>query len=169
MTDASPNEAAESGELIVVKLTRSDADEARRLLSLLSGDRPAGTGRLAAELWPRHGADIPLLQRRARDILANRRRRHDIFGRAMFGEPAWEMLLLLYAMDSEARQTISRLADLAGASKSTALRWIDYLDAQRLIRREPHPTDRRAAFVELTEKGSRAVELYLSDTLAPND
>jgi DNA-binding MarR family transcriptional regulator len=116
-----------------------------------------------------HCGNAQLLQRQARNIIANRRRRHDIFGKAMFGEPAWEMLLLLYALESGARQTITRMADLAGASKSTALRWIDYLEVQRLIRRDSHPTDRRAAFVELTNKGRHAIELYLSDTLPPND
>ena len=154
----------------VIKLSRRDIEDARRLLSLLSDD----DSRLIiepsdSEPLPRQTAESQVLQRLARDILANRRRRHDIFGKAMFGEPAWEMLLLLYVVESGPRQTISRLADLAGASKSTALRWIDYLDAQRLVRRESHPTDRRAAFVELTEKARGAIELYLSDTLPPND
>lgn len=104
------------------------------------------------------------LMRRARDTLANRRRRQDIFGRAMFGEPAWEMLLLLYITEPGPRQSISRLADESGASRTTALRWIDYLEGQGLIRREAHPNDRRVAFVQLTEKGRESIELYLSET-----
>jgi DNA-binding MarR family transcriptional regulator len=74
-------------------------------------------------------------------------------------------LLWLYALNSGPRQTVSSLANLINASKSTTLRWVDYLDSQRLIRREPHPTDRRAAFVELTEKGRGALGVYLSGTL----
>lgn len=105
------------------------------------------------------------LRDRAGEILSNRRRRHDIFGKAMFGEPAWDMLLLLYAIEHGERQTIGRLGDLAGASKTTALRWFDYLEAQKLVQRDPHPTDKRAAFVELTDKGRDALELYLSGTL----
>jgi DNA-binding MarR family transcriptional regulator len=85
----------------------------------------------------------------------------------MFGEPAWEMLLLLYALPS--RQTITRLAELASASKSTAIRWIDYLESQRLIVREVHPTDNRAVFVDLTDKGREAIRLYLSGTAATGD
>lgn len=43
------------------------------------------------------------------------------------------------------------------------MRWLDYLLHQNLARREPHPTDRRAAFVELTEKGRLALDKYLSE------
>lgn len=109
---------------------------------------------------------VDLLRERAREILANRKRRHDVFGKAMFGEPAWEMLLLLYVFESDQRQSVSRLARLAGASKSTGLRWLDYLESQRWIRRQVHPNDRRTAFVELSDKGRDAVELYLTDTFA---
>lgn len=113
---------------------------------------------------PRPEMAASALMRRARDTLANRRRRQDIFGRAMFGEPAWEMLLLLYITEPGPRQSISRLADESGASRTTALRWIDYLEGQGLIRREAHPNDRRVAFVQLTEKGRESIELYLSET-----
>ncbi len=85
----------------------------------------------------------------------------------MFGEPAWEMLLLLYAIGP--RETVSRLAELAHASKSTAIRWIDYLECQGLVRREAHPTDKRALLVELTEKGSDAIRMYLSETSQSED
>ena len=84
----------------------------------------------------------------------------------MFGEPAWDMLLLLYAQDSGQRQTVNRLIELSEGSKTTALRWIDYLETQRLIERSSHPTDRRMAFVELTEKGRGAIEVYLSGTVS---
>jgi DNA-binding MarR family transcriptional regulator len=82
----------------------------------------------------------------------------------MFGEPAWEILLLLYALQSGPRPTVSRLAELSGATKSTALRWLEYLESQRWVQREPHPTDKRAIFVNLTENGRAALEAYLSGT-----
>jgi DNA-binding MarR family transcriptional regulator len=80
----------------------------------------------------------------------------------MFGEPAWEILLLLYALG--ARQTIGRLAELACASKSTTIRWIDYLEAQQLVTRQPHPNDKRAVYAELTDKAREAIRVYLSGT-----
>lgn len=110
-------------------------------------------------------ASSSALRARANEILCNRKRRCEIFGKGMFGEPAWEMLLILYTSDCGPRQTIGRLAEFAGASKTTSLRWIDYLEAQHLILRTSHPTDKRVAFVELTDKGRDAIELYLSDTV----
>lgn len=109
----------------------------------------------------RHSQEVAL------ELLRLRKHRHEIFGRAMFGEPAWEMLLLLYAVGP--RQTVSHLARLVGASKSTAIRWIDYLDSQRLVQRHSHPTDKRAVVVELTQKGRNAIRLYLSETRPSDD
>lgn len=87
----------------------------------------------------------------------------------MFGEAAWEMLLLLYVTDSGPRQTVSRFAKLAGYSKSTAIRWIDYLAQHQFIHREPHPTDMRSAYVSLSTKGRETIEAYLFETLQPDD
>jgi DNA-binding MarR family transcriptional regulator len=61
--------------------------------------------------------------------------------------------------------TASRLALLVEAPQSSALRWIDYLEAQRLVRRHAHPNDRRCALVKLTDKGRANLELYLTETL----
>lgn len=149
----------------VIQLTRRDIDDAKRLLALLSGAQ----GKLLI------GADDKVetpsldgrLQQRGLDLLARRRKRHSLFGKAMFGEPAWEMLLLLYAIGP--RESVSRLAELALLSKSTATRWIDYLEGQRLVRRDAHPKDKRAIFVELTEKGRDSISLYLSETLESED
>ncbi len=114
---------------------------------------------------PESTTDESALGQRAREILAIRGRRYAIFGKAMFGEPAWDMLLLLYVSDPTAAQTVSELAELAGASKSTGLRWIKYLESQRLICRQSHATDRRAEVVTLSDKGLGAIKLYLSETL----
>lgn len=154
-----------AGESRVVRLTTQDVDDARRLLSLLASNEE----RITIEPPTRSGEGVFLnkhsLVSIAKQVIANRRRRHEIFGSAMFGEPAWDMLLLLYALDAGARQTLGRLSDMSGTTKTTALRWMDYLEQEQLVRREAHPTDRRAAFLEITEKGRDAVELYLSETV----
>jgi DNA-binding MarR family transcriptional regulator len=41
---------------------------------------------------------------------------------------------------------------------------LEYLESQRWVQREPHPTDKRAIFVNLTENGRAALEAYLSGT-----
>jgi len=147
---------------MTVRVSDRDVAEARRLLSLLAdADSDSQSG---AEPAVKNASASGQLLGRARAILAARRRRQAIFKQTIFGEPAWEMMLLLYIGASESRRTIGRLGELAGISKSTALRWIDHLDRQGLIRREQHPTDRRAVFVELTPKGRQAIDLYLSGT-----
>jgi DNA-binding MarR family transcriptional regulator len=147
-----------------ITLSSHDLEEARRLLQLLveGGEEDlgpaAGLARRALEGAPKHHEE---LVRKARQILQARQRRAEWFGKAIFGEPAWEMLLLLYATTGARRQTASRLADLAPASKATALRWLDYLVDHDLVERQAHPTDKRVTFVELTGKGREMLEGYL--------
>jgi len=103
---------------------------------------------------------------RAGEILAARRRREQLFSASMFGEPAWEMLLNLYLTESSGlRLNVSRVTEGSGSPPTTALRWLDYLENQRLVRRETHPTDARASFVELTQRAHDLLEAYLSEPL----
>jgi DNA-binding MarR family transcriptional regulator len=151
-----------------VTLSGRDLEEARRLLGLLSeeDDEVSSTAselaRLAFARCPTRQEQLTI---RAREILALRQKRAELFGPTMFGEPAWEMLLHLYSMAGAARQSMSRLAQLSGSSKATALRWIDYLLDRGLVSRRPHPTDLRTTFVELTDKGREKLEAYLADTI----
>jgi DNA-binding MarR family transcriptional regulator len=99
------------------------------------------------------------LQRVARVLLAIRRRRSDYLHAAMFGEPAYDMLIGLYvAKNSGEPVTVARLSEIAGVPLSSAARWLEYLAAKRLVSREPHPNDRRALLIQLTEQGRQALE-----------
>ena len=159
MTDATSEQSPDDLPTFVA-LTGRDIEDARRLLGLLTGSQTcrASDGDALA-------SSPAKLLAKARQIVAHRRKRVERFGRAMFGEPAWEMLLLLYVSQESARFTASRLAQAAGYSKATANRWMDYLEKERLVRRRPHPTDQRSIFVELTDKGTSSLEMYLTDTL----
>ena len=85
----------------------------------------------------------------------------------MFGEAAWETLLALYILDiSGQRQTVGSLLHFSGTPTSTAKRWLDYLCAHELVRREAHPTDRRTAFIGLTDRARERLDLYFSETIA---
>ena len=99
---------------------------------------------------------------RARHDFAERRRRIPIFGTGMFGEPAWDILLVLYIEKDGHRHSIGGLAKAAGTAPSTALRWIEALEARDLIERAEHPTDKRASFVQLTDKGVAALDSYFA-------
>ena len=47
-----------------------------------------------------------------------------------FGEPAWDILLILYVSDGRAF-SIKKLSDQAGLAPTTTLRWVEYLVEQR--------------------------------------
>lgn len=150
-----------------VVLSKRDVADAARLLSILldqksepmevslGADETSCSGRLA-------DADATALADLARKVFKARRARQRFFSKAMFGEPAWDMLLALYMMDiTGARQTVGRLTDLSNSPATSALRWLRYLEREKLILREPHPNDRRVTFVELSSKGRSALEDYL--------
>ena len=150
-----------------VTLTGKDLEDAERLLSLLAqsreptADRPSGPEDEAGRTFDRDER-----MKRAKRLFAARRRRTQLFGKAMFGEPAWDMLLALYITDSERRQTIGQLTQLAENPGTTALRWLDYLEREGLVERESHPTDRRAVFMRISDKGQKALDSYFSELLA---
>ena len=99
----------------------------------------------------------------AQNILRARRLRKRHLPKAMFGEPAWEMLLVLYVANrSERRLTISRLTQESLAPATTSLRWLDFLERRKLVQRRDNPLDKRAVFIELTSLGRTAIEGYLT-------
>lgn len=100
------------------------------------------------------------LQDVARHALRLRRIRAEIFGAAITKEVAWDILLVLYTIDR--RLTIGRLTRLIGASATTVLRWLDYLETSHLVERRDHPLDARSRFVELTNHGENLLERYLA-------
>jgi MarR family transcriptional regulator, 2-MHQ and catechol-resistance regulon repressor len=61
---------------------------------------------------------------------------------------------------------MSDLAQKTGSSTSGMTRVVDRLERQGLVRREAHPTDRRASVVRLTPEGVVRVRALLPDLLA---
>ena len=59
------------------------------------------------------------------------------------------------ALRRVARQpmTMGELADMLGIDRPNATSVVDDLESRGLVRRVPHPTDRRAKLVETTKKG----------------
>lgn len=109
-----------------------------------------------------HG-DRRILLELARRAVFERQRRTAFFDGAMFGEPAWDMLLALYVADFVGgKQTIRNLADLVNVPVSTVVRWAGQLERKDCIIREPHPHDRRAVFVRLTDAARQGLDAYFS-------
>lgn len=157
----------EVGEPKTVTFSEKDIRDAARLLHLISVTTsmdPGPSQQAAPRSSLAKGAPRDELISRARAVLHARRVRVHHFNRAMFGEPAWDILLLLYLAESaEARKTIGQLAASVETPLTTVLRWVGYLENEQLVERVDHPTDRRIAFIQLTSKGRDAFEAFLND------
>lgn len=95
----------------------------------------------------------PVTAEFVRSIIRSRRLRDDFFGRGMFADPAWDMLLdLLAARLDERRVSISSLCIASAVPPTTALRWIKHLEAKNLVERRSDPGDGRRIYVALTEE-----------------
>jgi DNA-binding MarR family transcriptional regulator len=109
--------------------------------------------------------DRQALKHLARQDLAHRRKRMSLFDSTMFGEPAWDMLLILYAAQNERRYTIGQLTSLAEAPGTTALRWLKYLTDKELVEREPSAHDMRVVYIRLSDKGLSNLDSYFYEAL----
>ncbi|HJT21173.1 MAG TPA: hypothetical protein VJ746_11920, partial [Nitrospira sp.] len=94
-------------------LSVDDARQIARLLRLLETS--------PTEIADRDRSD---LKEQARAIISERNRRARFFGKAMLGEPAWDMLLQLYVSPTGA-MAIRDLVMMTEEPKTTAIRWID--------------------------------------------
>ena len=102
-----------------------------------------------------------------RAALKARRQRNDFFNAKLFADPAWDMILELYAASlTERRLSVSRLAERSGVPMTTALRWIATLEAEGLIERQEDPFDKRRYFLLLSDDGVSAMKTFF-DQLQP--
>ncbi|MEV1023123.1 MarR family transcriptional regulator [Streptomyces sp. NPDC050264] len=60
---------------------------------------------------------------------------------------------VLWRLSRAEEMTARRLSDLLQCDASTATSMIDRLEKRGLVRRVPHPTDRRAKVIQLTPEG----------------
>jgi DNA-binding MarR family transcriptional regulator len=96
-----------------------------------------------------------------RIILKARRLRSKFFEDSLFADPAWDMLLELYAAQlSQLRVSVTSLCSAAAVPSTTALRWITSLEKHGLISRRADPIDRRRFFVQLSPQGGKAMKAY---------
>jgi hypothetical protein len=127
---------------------------------LRPGLRIVGDG--STDAWLR--ADLAAA---ARHYLRARRERDALFPAHLFADPAWDMLLDLFACSAEGRRTSARdLCVAADVPPATALRWLDRLEALELVRRRPDPSDARNDLVALTVPAIRTIGSWLEATFA---
>jgi DNA-binding MarR family transcriptional regulator len=105
--------------------------------------------------------------RRIRSVLKARRQRANFFRADLFADPAWDMLLELYAtLLCDRRICVSDLCEASDVPPTTALRWISKLETEGLLIRRGDPFDGRRVWVELSGGGLRAMDAYWGTTAA---
>ena len=102
--------------------------------------------------------------RLVRRIIRQRQLRARFFDGDLFADPAWDMLLDLTAARAEhARVSVTSLCIASGVPPTTALRWIGQMTEAGLLERVEDETDRRRAFITLTERAADAVARYFAE------
>jgi DNA-binding MarR family transcriptional regulator len=99
----------------------------------------------------------------AHKIQRLRAKRQSIFGDALFGEPAWDMLLDLSVSESKGRaESVTSVCLASHVPQTTALRWLVALENGGWVSRRPDPCDRRRTLVVLTEKARAAMDRFFA-------
>lgn len=108
-------------------------------------------------------ASAPVGEDYVRSIIRARRQRSHHIDADLFADPAWDILLDLYAGEiGQRRLTVSSVCIAAAVPATTALRWIGTLEARGLIQRSNDPLDGRRVYVRLTGKAVEAMSNYFA-------
>jgi len=101
---------------------------------------------------------------RVRSVIRARAQRLRFFDTGLFADPAWDILLELYARElAQQRISVSKLCYASNVPPTTALRWIQSLERQGLLCREDDPTDGRRTWIELMPVASQKMAAYFEE------
>ena len=119
---------------LAVQRLQEQLDELRGSLASETAERPTD------EL------DDATIDRLVREIVRSRRRRESHYQAELFGEPAWDILLELYAAEQAYQKlSVSSVCVASAVPATTALRWIEKMERDGWLRREDDPHDARFA------------------------
>lgn len=94
-------------------------------------------------------------------VMAERRMRREFLPEEIFHDPAWNILLALFASGAERTpMTVKDVVLQSDAPATTSQRWIDQLHDLNLIDRSTDKEDRRRVKVSLSQSGSNAMKSY---------
>jgi DNA-binding MarR family transcriptional regulator len=103
-------------------------------------------------------------EERVLTILKKRRKRERFFSGSLFADPAWDMLLELYAAElGQRRMSVTDVCMGSGVPPTTALRWICTLEKNALVTRSVDPFDARRVFIRLSDKGLSSMSSYFAE------
>ena len=189
MSQMRVRELTEDDRLTLLRLTEQVGHIAERL-DKMEGARPWGSGKTAdggvfrfespgdgyqpdgyasqgirakGELVRKPRPPLPDA-RLIRQIIAQRKAREQFFDAELFADPAWDMLLDLTAARVERQRVcVTSLCIASGVPPTTALRWIGQMVEAGLFERVEDETDRRRAFIDLTDKAVDAMARYFEE------
>ncbi len=102
----------------------------------------------------------------AASFLRARRYRDTCFPDGLFSDPAWDMLLGLFAAAGEGKtMSVTEACLLSTAPVSTAIRWIDIIERKGLVSRFPDTQDRRRIRLRLERPAVANVNRWLDHIL----
>ena len=105
----------------------------------------------------------PVNSRQIYNICEIRQQRGKFLPHKLFGEPAWDILLELYAAElDQQRMSITRLTRRSKIPATTVLRFLTTLSGEGLIVRKSDPTDARRVFVSLTPDGIESMNRFFT-------
>lgn len=137
----------------LARLTRGEEGERRNGVRASGSDYRGPTDDAAAETSAQE----------IRAAIRSRRLRSQFFAGELFADPAWDMLLDLFAAQLEQRRvSVSSLCIAAAVPPTTALRWIGTLHDAGLFERHADPADRRRAYIALSAKGLEGMHGYVA-------
>jgi DNA-binding MarR family transcriptional regulator len=94
-------------------------------------------------------------------VIMARRMRDAAFSHELFADPAWDILLELYAAGlAQRRVSTSELCVCAAVPATTGLRWIEKLHRAGLLKRVDDSHDHRRVWVELLPEAELKVRSY---------
>ena len=172
-------ELSQDDRLSLLRLTEQVGQLAQRLEHLDTGHTSAKAGsafRFASPGQGYNGADResgragrtarpPLPDPKlVRQIIRQRQLRSRFFDGDLFADPAWDILLDLTAARAEhARVSVTSLCIASGVPPTTALRWISQMTRLGLLERVEDETDRRRAFIALSDRSTDAMARYFAE------
>ncbi len=176
-------ELSEEDRLVLLRLTEQVGQIATRLerletpLRQVEADDREGAFRFESPRRSFAGADSdsgdrliratrPALPdpRLIRRIIRQRQLRARFFDGDLFGDPAWDMLLDLTAARAEhTRVSVTSLCIASAVPPTTALRWIGQLVETGLFLRVEDETDKRRAFITLSDKAADGMARYFAE------
>ncbi len=137
------------------------SEEAARIASVLASLSMEESGEAERDEGGEEGDGVDPVY--VRSIIRARRMRDQYFRAELFADPAFDMLLDLYAARLEgSRVAVSSLCIAAAVPATTALRWIKALTDKGLFVRQADPQDGRRVYIALSDEAGRAMGRYLA-------